>query len=116
MVPDPHPVVVAVPPLPDPIALLAPLWDVGVEKVDIAPSGKAKCHFCAALIPRNTARMVYYPAKSVFRYAHTACADRVPVAEVPHSNATLQYQRNFVAGPHLLTTLAGIDEALSLLA
>ena len=112
---DPVPAMGAPAALPDPLLLGAPIWDVGVEKVDVAPTGKAKCTFCAVPIPRNTARMTYYPAKSVIRYAHTYCADKVPAAHAPHSHATMQYQRHFVAGPHVLVIMAGIDEALALL-
>ena len=113
------PDVVAVPPpavpvLPDPLVLVAPLWDVGVEKCDVAPTGKAKCSFCGGPILRNSARLVYYPAKSVIKYAHTGCGDKVPAAMVPHSTATLRYQRHFVAAPHVLLITDDIDEALSL--
>ena len=100
--------------LPDPMDLAAPLWDLGVEKIDIAPTGKAKCFFCGALIVRGSARLVYYPAKSVIKYAHVGCADKLPIAMVPHSTATLRYQRYFVAGPHLVEITDAIDEAVSL--
>ena len=44
---------VAVPVLPDPIGLAKPLWDVGVEHAELAPTGKSVCICCHVNIARN---------------------------------------------------------------
>ena len=49
--------------IPDPVVALEPLYDLGVQKVGVAPTGKAPCQFCILVIPKSAARLVFHPSK-----------------------------------------------------
>ena len=99
-------------PLPDPVLHLEPLYDLGIQKVEIASSGKAVCAICGVKLAFKKPRLVYHPAKSVVRYLHVECCDKIPVGLIPHSNATLTYQRDVVAGPYVLELRDALATAL----
>ena len=109
--PDP----VAPAPVADPLDIAEPLYDIGIQKIDVAPTGKAKCAICGDKIDRSTARVLHHPAKSVFRYLHPRCVGGIAAALKPHSKAMLEYQRGFdigAVGPDMLKISEGLETAL----
>ena len=103
------------PPLPEPLLLMEPVYDIGIQRVDVAPTGKSVCPHCGGKLAKDSARLVYHPAKSVFRFMHAGCCASVPDGIVPHSRATLTQQHDVAAGAHVLAVRDAIDVALGLL-
>ena len=68
--------------LPEPLLMMEPLYDIGVQTADIAPTGKANCLFCKSKIGRGDVRLSYHPAKSVFKFVHPKCFDQIPPSHV----------------------------------
>ena len=110
---DPAPDVGGGAPLPDPLLLAAPLWDVGVQRAEMAASGKSSCMVCASLIAFRSVRLDYQPNLSTHRFLHPGCIGGIPPAHKAHSCAVLRYQETVAVGPHMLAIIAGIEDALA---
>ena len=107
--PDPMPV-----PLLDPVVALKPAHACGVNRAEIAPTGKAKCFFCAAPIPRNSVRFAYAPSMAVERFMHAACFPSIPLHHLAHSRLALTYQLDYGGvGPGGAALLEAIESALA---
>ena len=107
--PDPVPV-----PLHDPVVALKPAHACGVNRAELAPTGKAKCFFCAAPIPRNSVRFAYAPSMAVERFMHAACFHSIPLHHIAHSRVALTYQLDFGGiGPGGAALLEAIESALA---
>ena len=102
-------------PVPGPLILMEPVYDIGIQKAEIAPTSKSACIHCKVKMPKGDARLVYHPAKSVYRYIHPGCCAGVADELIPHSRAMLTYQRDVVAGHHMLVLEDAIAAALALL-
>ena len=104
---------VAAAPLPDPMVVAEPVWDVGVQKCEVAPTGRSVCFVCKAPIAKGSARLDYMPNLSTHRYLHTGCIGDILDSHKPHSNAMLRYQQSFGVGAHNVVVQTGIADALS---
>ena len=113
---DPHdaPDAEAVP-LPDPIVLAEPRWEVGIERAEIATRGSSICYLCSASINRGHCRLKHWQNKSSSRFVHPACVHLIPMDHKPHSRARLTWQRSFGVGHDYVVVVECIDEALALL-
>ena len=102
-------------PLPDPVGLVAPIWDVGIQRAEKATTGKSKCMVCSLAIDRGSIRLVHQQSKAATKFLHPGCCAGVPDAHKAHSRATLVHQRAFGGGHLVLDINAAIDVALPLL-
>ena len=102
-------------PLPDPVGLVAPIWDVGIQRAEKATTGKSKCMVCSLAIDRGSIRIVHQQSKAATKFLHPGCCAGVPDAHKAHSRATLVHQRAFGGGHLVLDINAAIDVALPLL-
>ena len=100
-------------PLPDPIDLGKPAWDVGVEMAEVATTGRSICIFCKGGILRGSVRLKYWQNNSTFRFVHPSCAGSLPEDHKAHSCACLRYQSHFAAGKDCVEMIDSINEALS---
>ena len=101
--------------LPDPLLLLEPMYDIFIQRAEMAPTGKSMCVLCHINIAKASAPIVYHPAKAVHRFIHPGCCDKVPDALIPHFGYTLEYHLFTVAGPNVIALREAIDVALPLL-
>ena len=90
-----------------------PAWDVGVQRAEVARSGRSKCHICNVGIDKRAVRFVYQLFKSQLKYIHHTCFNAVPADHLPHSVACLRFQRDFGGGVDVLELNAAIDEAIA---